>query len=243
MRLTLTEFITLDGVHQGPGSPDEDTSGGFTRGGWMVPHMDEAFITRAAGWLARADALLLGRRTYEAFAQAWPRITDADDPFTERMNGLPKYVVSRSLVDATWEPAEVLRGDLSAEVLRLKAEDGEELQVHGSGRLAQSLLATGLVERDAPRHQSDRPRTGAAAVRAGRAPARDARHRPGDDSGRPCDPGARIRHRSAFRRVRRRGIGPGSPRVKHGPSGQRRTISPSAVAMPQAWMPGPVPGA
>ena len=146
MRLTLTEFITLDGVYQGPGSPDEDTSDGFTRGGWMVPHMDEAFITRAAGWLARADALLLGRRTYEAFAQAWPRITDPDDPFTERMNGLPKYVVSRSLADATWEPTEVLRGDLSAEVLRLKAEAGEELQVHGSGRLAQSLLAAGLVD-------------------------------------------------------------------------------------------------
>ena len=72
MRLTLTQFVTLDGVYQGPGSPDEDPSDGFTRGGWMVPHMDPTFIAQAADWLAQADALLLGRRTYEAFAQAWP---------------------------------------------------------------------------------------------------------------------------------------------------------------------------
>ena len=68
MRLTLTQFVTLDGVYQGPGSPDEDPSDGFTRGGWMVPHMDQTFIDQAAAWLGRADALLLGRRTYEAFA-------------------------------------------------------------------------------------------------------------------------------------------------------------------------------
>jgi dihydrofolate reductase len=147
VKLTLTEFITLDGVYQGPGSPDEDTSDGFTRGGWMVPHMDEAFITQAAEWLSRADALLLGRQTYEAFAQAWPQITDTDDPFTERMNGLPKYVVSRTLGDPpSWGPAHVLRGDLVAEVSRLKAVGGDELQIHGSGRLAQSLLAAELVD-------------------------------------------------------------------------------------------------
>ena len=72
MRLTLTQFVTLDGDYQGPGSPDEDTSDGFTRGGWMVPHMDQTFVVQAAAWLAQADALLLGRRTYQAFAQAWP---------------------------------------------------------------------------------------------------------------------------------------------------------------------------
>jgi dihydrofolate reductase len=146
MRLTLMQFVTLDGVYQGPGSPGEDRSDGFSRGGWMVPHMDETFVTQAAAWLARADALLLGRRTYEAFAEAWPDITDPDDPFTERMNGLPKYVASHTLTDAAWSPSTILRGDIAAEVAQLKAHPGRELQVHGSGRLAQTLLAAGLVD-------------------------------------------------------------------------------------------------
>ena len=80
MRLTLTQCVTLDGVYQGPGSADEEPSDGFTRGGWMVPHMDQTFIAQAAAWLARADALLLGRRTYEAFADVWPHLTDPRRP-------------------------------------------------------------------------------------------------------------------------------------------------------------------
>jgi dihydrofolate reductase len=146
MRLTLTQFVTLDGVYQGPGAPDEDPSDGFTRGGWMVPHMDHVFVAQAAAWLAKADALLLGRRTYEAFARAWPQITDPDDPFTERMNGLPKYVASQTLTEATWAPTTILRGEVVAEVARLKEQPGRELQLHGSGRLSQSLLAGGLID-------------------------------------------------------------------------------------------------
>jgi dihydrofolate reductase len=146
MRLTLTEFVTLDGVCQGPGSPDEDTSDGFSRGGWMVPHMDETFIEVAASWLGQADALLLGRRTYEAFAQAWPQITDPDDPFTASMNGLPKYVASSTLTEAAWAPGTILRGDVPRQVAQLKEVPGRELQVHGSARLAQSLLAAGLID-------------------------------------------------------------------------------------------------
>ncbi len=146
MRLTLTQFVTLDGVYQGPGSPDEDSSDGFTRGGWMVPHLDETFINRAAAWLAEADALLLGRRTYEAFADAWPHVTDPDDPFTERMNGLPKYVASHTLTHATWLPSTILGGDIAAQVAQLKARPGRELQLHGSARLAQTLLAAGLID-------------------------------------------------------------------------------------------------
>lgn len=146
MRLTLMQFITLDGVYQGPGSPDEDTSDGFIRGGWMVPHMDQTFLARAAEWLGRADALLLGRRTYEAFAMAWPQITDPDDPFTERMNSLPKYVASHTLRATTWQPTTILAGDVVAQVAELKAQPGGELQLHGSARLAQSLLRAGLVE-------------------------------------------------------------------------------------------------
>ena len=146
MRLTLMQFITLDGVYQGPGSPDEDTTDGFTRGGWMVPHMDQTFLARAAEWLTRADALLLGRRTYEAFAMAWPQITDTDDPFTERMNSLPKYVASHTLTTTTWQPATILEGDAVAKVAELKLRPGGELQLHGSARLAQSLLAAGLID-------------------------------------------------------------------------------------------------
>ena len=146
MRLTLTQFVTLDGVYQGPGSPDEDTTGGFTRGGWMVPHMDQTFIAVAAGWLERASALLLGRRTYEAFAMAWPQNTDPDDPFAERMNALHKYVASRTITETSWTPATVLGGDVVAQVAELKAQRGDELQLHGSARLAQSLLAAGLID-------------------------------------------------------------------------------------------------
>ncbi len=146
MRLTLTEFVTLDGVCQGPGSADEDVTDGFARGGWMVPHMDQDFIDVAAGWLAQADALLLGRRTYEAFARDWPQITDPADPFTASMNGLPKYVCSNTLTEASWAPTTILRGDVAPEVEKLKALPGKELQVHGSARLAQSLLAAGLID-------------------------------------------------------------------------------------------------
>lgn len=146
MKLTLTQFVTLDGVCQGPGAPDEDTTDGFTRGRWMVPHMDQVFIARAAAWLERAGALLLGRRTYEAFAAAWPHNTDPDDPFAERMNSLPKYVASHTITETPWTPTTILAGDVGAQVAELKSQPGDELQLHGSARLAQSLLAAGLID-------------------------------------------------------------------------------------------------
>src|SRR3989337_4549192 len=130
MRLTLTEFLSLDGVSQGPGSPDEDLSDGFTQGGWLVPHMDEAFVQQAATWLGQAEALLFGRRTYDAFALAWPQITDPNDLFTEKMNGLPKYVASRSLETADWAPTTILSGAVAAQVAELKQQPGRELQIH-----------------------------------------------------------------------------------------------------------------
>lgn len=146
MKIALTEFVTLDGVSQGPGSPTEDTSDGFTRGGWLVPYLDELFVRRTSDWLDLADGLLLGRRTYEAFARDWPQITDPDDPFTERMNSLPKYVVTNTLTEGRWHPTTVLRGDPIQTVGTLRAQPGRELQIHGSARLGNALLAAGLVD-------------------------------------------------------------------------------------------------
>ncbi|WP_406082226.1 dihydrofolate reductase family protein [Micromonospora zamorensis] len=146
MKLVLTEFVSLDGVSQGPGSPTEDPSDGFTRGGWLVPYLDEQFVRRTSDWLGLADGLLLGRRTYEAFARDWPQITDPDDPYTERMNSLPKYVVTNSLAEGCWPPTTLLHGDPIHTVGELKAQPGRELQIHGSARLGRALLSAGLVD-------------------------------------------------------------------------------------------------
>jgi dihydrofolate reductase len=146
VKLTLTEFVSLDGVSQGPGSPNEDPSDGFSRGGWFVPYMDEVFLAQAVEWLNDADALLLGRRTYDAFARDWPQITDPNDPFTGLMNSLPKYVASHTLAEGSWNPTTVLSGDVAAQVAELKEQPGRHLQIHGSARLAQSLLAAGLID-------------------------------------------------------------------------------------------------
>lgn len=144
MRLILQEFLSLDGVSQGPGAPDEDTSDGFTRGGWFVPHLDEAFERLAGTWLEQADAFLFGRRTYLNFARDWPKMTE--HPSAAILNGLPKYVASRSLTKADWNPTTILSGDIPAQVAELKQQPGRELQIHGSARLGQSLLAAGLID-------------------------------------------------------------------------------------------------
>jgi dihydrofolate reductase len=146
MKLILMQFLSLDGVSQGPGAADEDTSGGFTRGGWLVPHADERFLAQVTAWTEGADGFLFGRRTYEAFASHWPGVTDPDDPVASRLNGLPKHVASRTLEHATWGPASLLSGDVLAEVAELKRSGDGELQIHGSAELAGSLLAAGLID-------------------------------------------------------------------------------------------------
>ncbi|MGA5406904.1 dihydrofolate reductase family protein [Streptomyces lavendulocolor] len=145
-KLTLTTFMTLDGVMQAPGGPDEDRSDGFEYGGWSVPFVDEEFGRFMDEVFGRVDAFLLGRRTYEIFAAYWPKVTDENDPIAGRLNALPKYVVSRTLDKADWHNSTVLGGDLTEEVGRLKQGPGREIQVHGSARLAQSLIALGLVD-------------------------------------------------------------------------------------------------
>lgn len=146
MKLIVQEFLSLDGVTQGPGSPEEDTTGGFTRGGWLVPHLDDDFMRIVTGWLDDVDAFLFGRRTYENFARDWPQMNDPGDPVATKLNGLPKYVASNSLVQAGWDPTTVLSGDVPAEVAELKQQPGRELQIHGSARLSASLLNAGLVD-------------------------------------------------------------------------------------------------
>lgn len=144
-RLTVTSFVTLDGVVQAPGGPQEDPSGGFTHGGWFFPMADDALGQFIVGIFERASAFLLGRGTYQIFAGHWPRFTDPKDPIASRLNGLPKYVATRTLDRVEWNASTILR-DVPREVARLKAQLAGELQVHGSAGLVQTLLQAGLVD-------------------------------------------------------------------------------------------------
>ena len=143
--LTMTTFLSLDGVMQGPGGPDEDRSGGFARGGWVVPHIDEAFGKVIEGIFAKAEAFLLGRTTYDLFASYWPKVTDPNDTVASRLNTLPKFVVSRSRSEFPWEGASAVR-DVEKELAGIKQRFAGELQVHGSAGLAQTLIAKDLVD-------------------------------------------------------------------------------------------------
>src|SRR5215468_3706321 len=145
MQLTLTTFLSLDGVMQGPGGPTEDPSGGFTQGGWMVPYADEAMGRFVTDWFEAADAFLLGRTTYQIMAAYWPLVTDEDE-VARKLNSLPKYVISKTLDEVTWNNSTLIKGDPVKEVIKLKGEAGQELQVHGSGNLAQTLIRHDLID-------------------------------------------------------------------------------------------------
>ena len=147
MKLTTITNVSVDGVMQGLGGPDEDRRGGFERGGWALPLFDdeaEAFLGEV---YQRADAFLFGRRTYEIFAASWGTWADpGDSPIWTALNTQPKYVASTTLTDPRWADTTVLSGDLAAAVGDLKAEPAGELQVHGSGSLVRWLLGSRLVD-------------------------------------------------------------------------------------------------
>jgi len=145
-KLVVGTFLTLDGVMQAPGGPDEDRDGGFPHGGWLVPYFDEALVAIMTEWTRRAGAFLLGRRTYEIFAASWPKSTDPADEIATALNTRPKFVASRTLHDLAWNNSVLLGGDIAEAVGRLKAQDGDEIQVHGSSRLLQTLLEHDLVD-------------------------------------------------------------------------------------------------
>jgi dihydrofolate reductase len=143
-RLSVNTFVSLDGVMQAPGGPQEDPTGDFTLGGWNVPFWDDVMGQVMGAAFGTPDDLLLGRRTYEIFAAHWPHVTD--DPVADALNRMTKYVASRTLDQVTWQGSVLLRGDAGDAVAALKREDGPNLQVQGSAGLLQTLLARDLVD-------------------------------------------------------------------------------------------------
>lgn len=143
--LAILTFVTLDGVMQGVGSPDEDRSGEFDRGGWAGPYWQEVMDQVQHEAMAAPYDILFGRKTYELFAAHWPTVGD-ENPVGKMMNEATKYVATNTLTEPGWKNASIINGDIAERVADLKQQDGPLLQVHGSWQLIQTLLAHGLVD-------------------------------------------------------------------------------------------------
>jgi len=141
-KIVVLTFVTLDGIMQAPGGPEEDTSDGFNHGGWTVPYFDESLGKTMDEQMGKPFDLLLGRKTYDIFASYWPHHDDDG----AALNNATKYVVSHEQRDLSWGPSQLVTGDVVAEIKKIKREDGKMLQVHGSSVLIQTLLKNDLID-------------------------------------------------------------------------------------------------
>jgi len=143
--LRVIEFLSLDGVLQSPGAPDEDTEGGFQHGGWQRPYFDDVLGATAAEGMAATDAYLFGRKNYDKMAAHWPTAPD-DDPYARHLNTTPKYVASTTLQRVEWQNSTLIEGDVADAVAELKEQPGQNIAVLGSGQLVQTLIEHDLVD-------------------------------------------------------------------------------------------------
>ena len=145
-KIIVNAFLTLDGVVQAPGAPDEDREGGFQHGVWQAPYGDEVVGQLIVDGIKDADAFLLGRKTYDIFSSYWPKITDPANPIATALNSRPKYVLSRSLERVTWNNSSLIRGDAVAEIRKLRQQPGKTIHTWGSADALQTLLKNDLID-------------------------------------------------------------------------------------------------
>ena len=145
-KLIVLSFITLDGVMQAPGGPEEDPTGGFKHEGWVAGYSDDFLLKVMIKQTSKPFDLLLGRKTYEIFAAYWPYVNAHKNPFATKLNNAKKYVASKTLTKLDWNNSKLIDGDVTKGIKRIKEQDGPEIQVHGSGNLIQTLLKHDLVE-------------------------------------------------------------------------------------------------
>jgi dihydrofolate reductase len=145
-KLIVLSFISLDGVMQAPGGPEEDPTGGFKHGGWVFGYFDDFILKLMAKQMSTPFDLLLGRKTYEIFAAYWPHANISENPFAARINNAKKYVASKTLTKLDWNNSQLIKGDVWNEIKKIKEQEGPEIQVHGSGNLIQMLLKHDLVD-------------------------------------------------------------------------------------------------
>lgn len=143
-KIITTTFVTLDGVMQAPGGPQEDTTGGFAYGGWSFGYWDEVMSKVMGGFMEQEFDLLLGRRTYDIFAGHWPQ--SKEEPIASKFNSAVKYVASHTSIELPWSNSKLLTGDVAGEIAKLKEGDGPDIWVHGSGNLIQTLLEHKLID-------------------------------------------------------------------------------------------------